>query len=95
METVSKQVETNHRYTDQQLMKKICNTASNSKLCNNYDLLNVLKAIANNNKAPVGILLGIMAHESKFGTVYHKNNTEECRESTNNRHGSKGNNTDQ
>lgn len=95
METVSNVGATAHNYTDQQLMSKICNTASNSKLCNNYDLLNVLKAIANNNKAPVWILLGIMAHESKFWTVYHKNNTVECRETTNNWHGSKWNNTAQ
>lgn len=93
VETVSKQVETNHHYTDQQLMTKVCKTASNSKLCNNWDLFNVLKSIAKNNNAPVWILLGIMAHESKFGTSYHKSNTVECRETTNNRHGSKGNNT--
>ena len=87
-------METNHKYTDQQLMSKVCSTAKDSKLCDNWDLFNVLKAIANNNKAPIWILLWIMAHESKFGTSYHRSNTVECRETTNNRHGSKGNNTD-
>lgn len=88
-------METNHNYTDEQLMTKVCKTASNSKLCNNRDLFNVLKSIAKNNNAPVWILLGIMAHESRFGTSYHRSNTVECRETTNNRHGSKGNNTDE
>jgi len=53
LEKTSKQVETNHKYTDQQLMSKVCNTAKDSKLCDNWDLFNVLKAIANNNKAPI------------------------------------------
>lgn len=88
-------METNHHYSDEVLMKKICKKASNSKLCNNRDLFNVLKSIAKNNNAPVWILLGIMWHESRFGTSYHRSNTVECRETTNNRHGSKGNNTDE
>lgn len=93
MDIVSTPVEAKHWYSDSELMQKVCKRAENSKLCNNYDLFNVLKAIAWNYNVDVWILLGIMAHESKFGTSYHKNNREDCRENTNNRHGSKANHT--
>ena len=79
---------------DEYYMTKICKRAKDSKLCNDYKLFDVLKSIANNYNVPVYILLGIMWHESKFGTSYHKSNTVDCRETSNNRHGSKANYTD-
>lgn len=71
--------------------KKICKIAEKSKLCNNPKMYNVLEAIAYKNSAPLWIMLGIMWKESRFGTAYHKSNTDDCLANTNNRHWSKAN----
>ena len=74
-------------------MKKICDTASTSPLCNNKPMYDVLKAIATSYDVPVWLILWIMAHESRFWTSYHKSNLPTCRENTNNRWGMKATHT--
>lgn len=95
VDTVSTPVEAIQRrtYTDAEYMQKICWVSEKSPLCNNYDLYNVLKAIANKYNVPVWLMLWIMHKESKLWTSYHHTNTADCRENTNNRHGSKANHT--
>jgi len=95
MDIVSTPVEAKQRriYTDSEYMDKICRVSEKSPLCNNYDLYNVLKSLASKYNVPIWILLWIMHKESKLWTSYHHTNTADCRENTNNRHGSKANHT--
>lgn len=85
---------TSKKYTDEQYMQKICDRAKNSKLCNNRDLYNVLKAITKKYNVPIWIVLGIMSKESWFGTLRHSSNREDCKEQTNNRWWLKANHTE-
>ena len=78
-------------YTYETAMSKICNTASNSPLCNNKELRNHLVNETNKYNVPIWLILWVMAHESKFGTSYHRSNTSDCRENSNNWWGMKFN----
>ena len=97
MEKVSKKEEAkaliSNNYTDEQYMQKICDRAKTSQLCNNRDLYNVLKALANKYNAHLWIVLGIMSKESWFGTLRHSSNREDCKANTNNRWWLKANHT--
>lgn len=78
-------------YTYEKAMAKICKAAMNSPLCNNQKLRDHLVNKTNQYKVPIWLILGIMAHESKFGTSYHASNSADCRENTNNWWGMKFN----
>ena len=81
-------------YSDDKLMSMICDRAKNSKLCNNRDLYNILKALCQKYDVPIWIILWIMSKESWFGTLRAKENREDCKEDTNNRWWLKANHTD-
>ena len=70
-------------YADFNIMDKICLVKGND-LCNNSKALEFIMVVAKKYDVPYWILIGIMYHESKFGTAYHPSNREDCRKNTNN-----------
>jgi len=74
-------------------MQLVCKRAKTSPLCNNMNMYQMMKAIANQYNVPMRMMLWVMSKESWFWTLRHHTNRTDCKANTYNRHGSKANNT--